>query len=630
MRGFEPGAQARDQKKIMAKKFIVKYRRFLIALIHLALIVLSYLISFYIRFEFSIPVFYVQAMLTTLPFIVLLKMAFFYRLGLFHSSLRYSSIFDLWQVLKANTYVSMSYALILFFISGRIVVPRSVMILDWLLCLGLTSGMRFVSRMFRELTVSSGELSQKKVLIIGAGQAGVMILREYKSNPQVNVNVVGFIDDDKTKRNMRINGIPVFGGREMIPELSERFSVEEIVIAIPSAKGETVRDILSYCQRPGIKIKIVPGFHKIISGELQVKPRDIEPEDLLGREVVEIDEKEISTYLRGRRVLVTGAGGSIGSELCRQIALFKPALIILYDHNENDVYFLMVELKTRCPDVKVKVAVGDIKDISLLKHVFTGYHPQVVFHAAAHKHVPLMEECPAAAVKNNIIGSRNLIYAAHHYKAERFVLISTDKAVNPTSIMGATKRLAEMIMQAKSKRSGTKFMAVRFGNVLGSAGSVVPLFKKQIEEGGPVTVTHPEVKRYFMSISEAVKLVLQAAALGEGGEIFILDMGEQMKVVDLARNLITLTGLIPGKDIDIVFSGLRPGEKLYEEMLHDLEKDEATRHNKIFITQPNNFNPRLLRGQIRDLDRLAARLEDNRIIKKLDQIVPFHSSREEQ
>lgn len=609
----------------MLKHFIIKYRRFLIALIHLLLIALVYMSAFSLRFDFKIPESFFYAMIKTLPLILLIKMLIFYRLGLFHSSLRYSSVFDLWQVVKANTYASMSFALIVFFTHMRIVIPRSIFIFDWVFCLGVTSGMRFVSRLVKERLTCHFVSTTKKVLIIGAGEAGIMVLREYRNNPGTRPNIVGFIDDDKTKQNMRIQGVPVLGGRALIPEMSERYGVEEIVIAIPSATGEVIRNILSFCQNPGVKIKIVPGLHKILNGDLQVNPREVEPKDLLGREVVRIDEKGITVYLKGKRVLVTGAGGSIGSELCRQIAVFKPSLLILYDHNENDVYFLEVEFKTKYPTTKFKTIVGDIKDVGLLKYVFSAYRPQVIFHSAAHKHVPLMEECPSAAVKNNIIGSRNLMYASSHYNVERFVLISTDKAVNPTSIMGASKRIAEMVMQTKAKRSRTKFMAVRFGNVLGSAGSVVPLFKKQIAEGGPLTVTHPEVKRYFMSIKEAVKLVLQSGALGEGGEIFILDMGEQVKVIDLAKNLVTLSGLRLDKDISITFTGLRPGEKLYEEMLHDVEKDTATKHDKIHVVHTNNLDPRILRIQIKELEKMSHIMREDKIIEKIKEMVPSYS-----
>ena len=326
-----------------------------------------------------------------------------------------------------------------------------------------------------------------------------------------------------------------------------------------------------------------------------------------------------------KRILVTGAGGTIGSELCRQIVRFMPKQIILFDHNENDVYFLKVEFETRYPQINFKTIIGDIKDIGLLKHLFSYYNPQVIFHSAAHKHVPLMEENPAAAVKNNVIGTRNLIYAANHYKIERFVLISTDKAVNPTSVMGMTKRIAEMMLQSKAKNSKTKFMAVRFGNVIGSSGSAVLLFKKQIEEGGPITITHPEAKRYFMSVNEAASLVLQAGAMGRGGEIFILDMGEQMKIIDIAKNLITFSGLQPEKDISIKFVGLRPGEKLSEEMFQNIENGQVSKHEKIYITKPNDFDPIKLRRQIKKLERFVNIMNERETRRMIKEIVSFNN-----
>lgn len=326
--------------------------------------------------------------------------------------------------------------------------------------------------------------------------------------------------------------------------------------------------------------------------------------------------------IKGKIVLVTGAGGSIGSEICRQVAKFSPKQLVFFEHNENDVYFLELELKKQFKNIKFNTVIGDIKDIGLLKNVFSKYKPNVIFHAAAHKHVPLLEENPASAVKNNIIGTRNLIYAAAHYKIDNFVFISTDKAVNPTSIMGASKRIAEMMMQAKAKKSKTKFMAVRFGNVIGSSGSVVQLFQKQIEDGGPVTVTDPEVVRYFMTVREAAQLVIQAGSIGKGGEIFILDMGEQMKIADLARNLIVLSGLEMDKDVSIKFVGLRPGEKLYEEILHDKERDKATKHEKIFVAKPDIFDPEKLRRDIKELERMANILDEKGIVRKIKSLVP--------
>jgi len=582
-------------------------------------------LSFLLRFDFSIKG-YTSVILKTLPVLIIIKVLVFYYFGVFSSSLRYVSVFDLWQILKANFFATTIFVLFVVFLHGIIGFPRSIFILDWGICLGLTGGVRLVARIFRERVGFSKQKKTKRVLIIGAGEAGVLVLRECRRNPHINLNIIGFIDDNPAKRNLRIHGVKVLGTRKDIPFIVEKYQVEEIIIAIPSAKGEVIRDIISYCQIPEVKIKIVPGLHKIISGELEIKLREVKPEDLLGREMVEIDEREVSSYLKGKCVLITGAGGSIGSELTRQVASFGPSQLILLDYNENDVYFLSVELKQRYPQVSFKEIIGDVKDISLLKHIFSKFRPQIVFHSAAFKHVPLMETNPSSAVKNNIISTRNLIYASEHYGVESFVFISTDKAVNPTSIMGATKRIAEMLLQAKAKRSRTKFMAVRFGNVLGSKGSVVPLFKKQIEEGGPVTVTHPEAERYFMSIKEAVELVLQASAMGKGGEVFILDMGQPIKILDLAKDLITLSGLRPYTDIPIEFIGLRPGEKLSEELFLNIEKDKATRHNKIYIAQPDEFNPSLLRRKIKELERFSNLMAEDKIIEKIKEILPQYNN----
>jgi len=602
-----------------------KYRRIFIVVTQLLLVAASYLLAFYLRFEFTIPKEYIPLILKTLPLLVLIKMATLYYFGLFSGLWRYASTNDLLRILKANTLSSAIFITAVIFIYGLKGYPRSIFILDWLLCNGFIGGVRLISRLVRETMQGPPAKKTRKILIIGAGAAGAMVLREYRGNPSMNATVVGFIDDDPAKNNTRIQGVKILGNREKISHIAAKKDIDEIIIAIPSAKGEDIRKILSFCQIPNVKIKIVPALHKIISGDLELKPRDIQAEDLLGREIVKINEDEISSYIRHKRILITGAGGSIGSELCRKAASFNPAEIILFDHNENDVYFLAVELHSRHPRLALKTIIGDIKDVGLLKNSFSRYKPQVIFHAAAHKHVPLMEKNPTAAVKNNVIGSRNLIYASQHYRAERFILISTDKAVNPSSIMGATKRLSEMILQAKAKGSKTNFMAVRFGNVIGSDGSVVPLFRKQIEAGGPVTVTHPDARRYFMSVSEAALLVLQAGAIGKGGEIFILDMGEQLKIVDLARNLIVLSGLEPEKDIAIKFTGLRPGEKISEETLLDTEHDKVTKYDKIFVASAEDFDPAKLRRDIKELENLANTMQEDKIISKIKQMIPEYN-----
>lgn len=603
------------------KDLVFRSRRLIIITIHLVMVICAYILAFYLRLDFKIDSNYWQLILRTLPVLVFIKMVTLEYFGLYSGLWRYASIDDIWRIIKANVLATLCFIPIVVFFNPFAGFPRSIFILDSILSFCFVAGIRFVTRLLRERFRPVIRSKQKRAIIVGAGEAGVMVLREARINLKANIEIVGFIDDDRNKNNLRIQGVSILGTCSDISSVVEKYGIDEIIIAIPSATGEVIRGIISHCQIPSIKIRIVPGLQKILNGDLEVKPRDVKPEDLLGRETVNINEKEIKGYLFGKVVLVTGAGGSIGASLCRQIVNFNPKEILLFDHNENNVYYLGIEFSTKFPHIKVRTIIGDIKDISLLKNVFSFYRPQVIFHAAAHKHVPLMEENPIAAVKNNIIGSRNLIYAAAHYKAERFIFISTDKAVNPTSVMGITKRIAEMILQSKAKTSKTKFMAVRFGNVLGSDGSVVPLFKRQIEEGGPVTLTHPEVKRYFMSINEASQLVLQTGSMGKAGEIFILDMGEQIKVLDLAKELIVLYGLKPDEDIKIKFIGLRPGEKLFEETLLNSEKDKATKADKIYIAQSNGFDSRLLRMQIKELEKMANLMDEKEVVSKMKQII---------
>lgn len=605
---------------IWIKDWCLRYRRFLVVLTHLILIAGSYWLAFFLRFDFSMPRIYWPVFFKSLQLLLLIKIIAFYYFGIFHGLWRYVSMGDLWQIMKANAVATLVFIGAEVFLIGLIDFPRSVFLTDFIICTTLVAGVRFFVRFIRENFRIDIPEKRKRVLIVGAGEAGVLILKEYRNNPSLGV-VVGFIDDDPQKRFATVQNVKIMGASQDIPDIVKDFHIEEIVLAIPSAKGEVIRNIISFCQIPDVKLKIVPGLKRILNGEVEVKAREVKPEDLLGREVNRVDEEKIAAYIKNKIILVTGAGGSIGSALCRQIIRYDPKLLLLFDHNENDIYFLEVEFKSKFSGIPVQPIIGDIKDVGLLKHVFSKFRPQVVFHAAAHKHVPLMEENPSAAIKNNVIGTRNLIYASEHYQTERFVLISTDKAVNPSSVMGASKRIAEIVLQAKAKNSRTKFMAVRFGNVIGSDGSVIPLFKKQIEEGGPVTVTHPEVKRFFMSAQEAAELVLQAGVLGSKGEIFVLDMGEQIKIVDLAKNLIILSGLKPEKDIPITFVGLRPGEKLYEEMFLDFEKGKATQYQKIHIVQSNNFDRHSLWTQIKELEKLAHEMKEDRILLKIREIV---------
>ena len=602
------------------KDLILEYRRAFIVLANVFLVSMAYVAAFFIRFEFNLPAEYYPLVLQTLPFLVLIKSVSFYYFGLYFGLWKYVSMDDLWQILKAATVSTVVFVLFVVFTRGLTGFPRSVFILDWILCVGLLSGVRFFMRGIREkYLMSNSRTVHTRTLIIGAGETGIIVLRELKKNGEVEI--IGFIDDDPGKKGMSLHGKKVLGNKNDIAAVAEKHRINQIVIAIPSASGKTIREIISLCQFPDVKVKIVPGLQEIFSGEMEIKLKDVEAGDLLGRETVEIDKEEIKGYLRGKVILITGGAGSIGSEIIRQALKFAPSKLVIVDYNENDLYFLEREIRRKYPDVDISAIAADVAEVSVLKATFSRFRPDIVFHAAAFKHVPLMEENPASAVMNNIIGSRNLIYASDHYGVDRFVLISSDKAVNPTNVMGATKRITEMIMQAKAGKSKTKFMAVRFGNVLGSKGSVVPLFKKQIEEERRVTVTHPEARRFFMSVKEAVQLVLQAGAIGQGGEIFILDMGEQINITDFAKNLIRLSGLEPEKDVAIEFIGLRPGEKLYEEMLHDAERDLTTKHEKIFVAQPEEVDTRKLNRQVKELEHLAKLMNNDAIVKKLGEIV---------
>ena len=605
------------------KQTILFLRQPIVFMINLLIIALAYLLAFYLRFDFNPPHQYFEIISRTLPLVLLIKILVFRYFDLFSGMWRYVSMEDLWQILKANVIATVLFILCIVFFVGFTGYPRSVFVLDWGLCLGLIAGVRFLSRGLREHIKPLKYKDTVKVLIVGAGEAGVLVFKELKRN--MNYDIVGFVDDDLSKRGMKLHGKKILGGKEDIESIVKKQGIQEIVLAMPSEKGEVIRDIVSYCHHPGVKLQIVPGMYKILKGDLQIKLREVQPEDLLGRETVEVDEQGIKNYIKGKVVLVTGGAGSIGSEIVKQVAGYSPEKLILIDYNENDIYFLQREVEVKFPDVSFVVLTADCTKYSVLKHTFSKYRPDIVFHAAAFKHVPLMEDNPSAAIKNNVVGSRNLIYASEHYGVERFVLISSDKAVNPTNVMGATKRMAEMILQAKARKSKTKFIAVRFGNVLGSKGSVVPLFKKQIEEDRKVTVTHPDTKRFFMSIKEAVQLVLQAGEIGKSGEIMVLDMGEQINIADFARNLIRLSGLTPDKDVIVAYIGLRPGEKMYEETLHDTEKDMATKHEKIFVTNPADFDIKHLNKQIKDLKRLARLMNNQKIREKLKSIVPSYT-----
>ena len=587
-----------------------KLRANLLMLMDAVLVALSVLLAYYLRFDgdfTSVPPGFEEPILHITIIACIVKILSFILLKLYSSLWQYAGIYELSSVVGAS-FVSNTIILSYIFLT-QMKVPRSIFIITFFTDIFLIGGVRFTYRIFRRIV--KGELIRirncRRVLIIGGGEAGAIIIKEMLQHSELKSSPVAIIDDDGAKHGRKISGVPIVGSKKDIENVVERMKIDEIIIAIPSATHRVIQEIYDGCSKTSCKVKILPSVSQLIDESVIIqKIRDVNIEDLLGREPVSFDEKEIATYIGGKRILVTGGGGSIGSELCRQIALYNPEQLIILDNNENNAFEIQNELLENHPDLDQVVLIANIREKPRIDSIFKEYRPQVVFHAAAHKHVPLMEANPTEAIKNNVFGTLNVAECADKYRAKRFVLISTDKAVNPTNIMGATKRIAEMIIQALNRHGRTEFVAVRFGNVLGSNGSVIPLFKKQIEQGGPVTVTHPDILRYFMTIPEAVQLVLQAGAMAEGGEIFVLDMGEPVRIYDLAKNLIKLSGFEPDVDIKIEFTGLRPGEKLYEELLLAEEGLAATGNNKIFVAQPIGTDLELLRRQLENLKEIIA------------------------
>ena len=500
-----------------------------------------------------------------------------------------SGVREMMQVMLACLVAALAQSVGILLFDARM--PRSYYVLWFVLMAGAAMIGRVSFQVLQKITDRINRFLEKsippRVMIIGAGKAGILILKEMKASEKVHGYPVCMIDDDKDKQGRVIDGVSIMGSRKDIARLVREKGIDEIYVAIPTAPPEDIKDILKICQETGCQVKILPGVYQLMNGEVTIsRLRKVEIEDLLGREQVNVNLDEIMGYVKGKVVLVTGGGGSIGSELCRQLAGHKVKQLIIFDIYENNAYEIQQELKRKYPDLDMVVLIGSVRNTNRLDYLFRTYRPDIVYHAAAHKHVPLMEDSPNEAIKNNVLGTYKAARAAIKYKAQRFILISTDKAVNPTNIMGASKRLCEMVVQMSNQKSSTDFVAVRFGNVLGSNGSVIPLFKQQIESGGPVTVTHKDIIRYFMTIPEAVSLVIQAGAYAKGGEIFVLNMGNPVRILDMAENLIRLSGYEPYKDIDICFTGLRPGEKLYEELLMDEEGLQKTVNDRIFIGKP--------------------------------------------
>jgi len=586
---------------------------------------LASFLGLFIRFDLSIekiPTEYAMAAMGYFPVYAGITLGIFFLFRMYSTMWSVAGIREVVYIGEACGLASLMQ------IAGMMVleqkVPRSYFFLSFAALYGSEIGIRLSYRIFTAMVQGKRNLDSRRILIVGAGSSGAVILKEMTTSRFAKGKVVCFADDDPNKKGKYLNGIPIGGNRKDIPKLVETYEVDEIYIAMPSATAQQRKEMIEICRETGCGVKILPGIYQLLNGEVSVaRLRQVEIEDLLGREPIRVNLDEIMRYVSGKVVLVTGGGGSIGSELCRQVAGHKPKQLIVFDVYENNAYDLQQELKEKFPELNLVVLIGSVRNTHRIESVFEKYRPEIVYHAAAHKHVPLMEDSPCEAIKNNVFGTYKTAKAADQYGAKRFVLISTDKAVNPTNIMGASKRMCEMVVQMMNGRSKTDFVAVRFGNVLGSNGSVIPLFKRQIEQGGPVTVTHPEIIRYFMTIPEAVSLVLQAGAYAKGGEIFVLDMGEPVKILDLAKNLIRLSGYEPGEEIKIEFTGLRPGEKLYEELLMEEEGLLDTPNKLIHIGKPIEFDEEWFERQLERLDQVANQDVDS-IREDVKKVIPTY------
>lgn len=592
-----------------------------LVLIDSFIVIVVPLIALMLRFEDGIEGYYINYLLALMPMILCVRLISFYAFNLYHRMWRYASVNELLAVSGAVTISS--FIIWVYAILSGSELPKSIHLMSWILTIAFIGISRLCLRLvnfFRHRTLDNCS----RVLIIGAGDAGAMIAREIDHRYYQNKKIIGFIDDDSFKQNKMIYGAKVIGKRQDIKQVVAEQRITEIIIALPSIGGQVVREIFSECKKTGCSVKILPGMYELIDGKVTIQHlRDVDLEDLLRREPVKLNLNEIASYISGKSVLITGAGGSIGSELCRQIGKLTPGKVVLLGKGENSIYEIDRELTRKFPNLNILPVIADIRDTERINRIFAEHKPQVVFHAAAHKHVPMMEIQPEEAVSNNVFGTKVIAEAADRFGTEVFVMISTDKAVNPTSVMGATKRVAELVIQSINKVSNTKFVVVRFGNVLGSRGSVIPLFKKQIAEGGPITITHPEMKRYFMTIPEATQLVLQAGAMAKGGEVFVLDMGEPVKIVDLAHDMIELSGLVPNTDIKIKYTGIRPGEKLFEELLTAEEGSNATIHEKIYVANIKALDEKRLR---QGLAALQQAMHDGDVVTWMKKLVPTYSS----
>ena len=606
-------------------------KRIFMVLMDICIVILTSITALIVRFEFSlsaVPKYYIGVVWSSLPATLVIAIIVFYVFRLYSSLWVYAGVTELLYLAAAcivDTLLN-TVTILLNYRDQEYPLPRS-----WYFIYGtLLLAFMFISRYsYRAVRTFFGkkvdEKNLKRVLVVGAGEAGKSIIKEISGSRFVNMHIVGFVDDDKSKIGKYMHGVKVLGDRNDIIEIAKEYLVDEIIIAIPTASAKETKAILDICKQTGCELKRLPGMYQLVNGDVSIsKLKDVDVNDLLGRDPITVDLDSIMGYVADKVVMVTGGGGSIGSELCRQIASHNPKQLVIVDIYENTTYDIQQELRRNYPELDLVVLIASVRNTKRMDLIFDKYRPEIVYHAAAHKHVPLMEDSPNEAVKNNVLGTWKVVQAADKYNVKRFVMISTDKAVNPTNIMGATKRICEMIIQTYNNRSKTEYVAVRFGNVLGSNGSVIPLFKKQIEAGGPVTVTHPDIIRYFMTIPEAVSLVLQAGAYAKGGEIFVLDMGEPVKIVDLARNLILLSGHKPDEDIQIVFTGLRPGEKLYEEMLMKEEGMQETANKLIHIGKPIQMDEEKFLKQLEEIKEHVVEEPDD-IREWVQRMVPTYS-----
>ena len=595
----------------------------LVAFFHdLSIVPLAWFAAYWLRFNFaSIPELYIAQAWLWLPLLLVAQGGAFIYFGLYRGDWRFASMPDLLRIIKAVTVGTLLCMAVIFLFTRLQNIPRSVFPAYWLLLIAALGTPRFFYRWIkdRKLYLGKGE----RVLIVGAGRAGEMLVRDLLRDPQRTLEPVGFVDDMKHKQGADIHGIRVLGSCDQLPKLVNRLEVDIVLLAIPSARSPQIRRIVEYCEAANVPFRSIPCMQDLLAGRVSIDTlREVSIEDLLGRDPVTLDREAISNELSGRCVLISGGGGSIGTELCRQVARLAPSKLVVLENCEYNLFRIENEMRYSFPDMALQSVLGDVADEATVEHLYSTHKPDITYHAAAYKHVPMLESQVRQAIQNNVCGTRTMALAADRHGCDAFVLISTDKAVNPANIMGASKRIAEIFCQNLNQRSATRYITVRFGNVLGSDGSVVPLFREQIERGGPVTVTHPEMIRYFMTIPEACQLILQAEAMGSGSEIYVLDMGEPVRITYLAEQLIRLSGNEPGKDIEIVYTGLRPGEKLFEELFHEKEQLTGTQHEKIFLARHRQIEWELLDRTIGELETACTTYNEKSLLKGIATLVP--------